>query len=466
MIKFVIAPTSLTKLLNQALPTKALPACPIKFTPLSTQINFLDPSGKFAIIANYAKDSYFKYYEAEDDYFVVINKMITALGIGFGNSKTLTFWTDAQFTHIDGEGLDDKLSWHIIPVKDEVKESPFDSFMTDKGLMPTLNGKVTSPDIYVSIDAERLYSTFAKSASYGNRIIFNWDGEELKMIAKHKKGETVRILTPNSFRFRGDPINAYFTRNIVQDLAKQFSGEVWLGIGGNEIVREIVEATGLSQPTVNKYLDDKYKVSTDKDRVRKPEISATERIENKFGKEMVERVQQEIIQKHEEEDSTIFKVKDTDEDSEEEKWEESGRINAHPLERTLKERQRNLEEKRNEIINQLPDEAERKALADEVKQQPYLTNEQLQERVFQIKCSKLGQPKPAISKMFEAKGEGVVDYICKPLERFSNVDISALNDLNDDQKTKVLAVLLESQNKISEWIKAINEYKETQTKSN
>ena len=181
---------------------------------------------------------------------------------------------------------------------------------------------------------------------------------------------------------------------------------------------------------------------------------------------MVERVQQEIIQKHEEEDSTIFKVKDPDEDSEEEKWEESGRINAHPLERTLKERQRNLEEKRNEIINQLPDEAERKALADEVKQQPYLTNEQLQERVFQIKCSKLGQPKPAISKMFEAKGEGVVDYICKPLERFSNVDISALNDLNDDQKTKVLAVLLESQNKISEWIKAINEYKETQTKSN
>ncbi|MGA2681908.1 MAG: ParB/RepB/Spo0J family partition protein [Candidatus Bathyarchaeia archaeon] len=86
-------------------------------------------------------------------------------------------------------------------------------------------------------------------------------------------------------------------------------------ISGNEIVKKIVEVTGLSQPTVNVYLDDKYKVFTDKDRIRKPEISAHERIRRKFGDEFAKRNEQEV--KGQLVDGTLTKILNKVPDTEE-----------------------------------------------------------------------------------------------------------------------------------------------------
>lgn len=196
-------------------------------------------------------------------------------------------------------------------------------------------------------------------------------------------------------------------------------------ITGNEIVKKIVEVTGLSQPTVNKFLDDDYKVYTSKDRKRKPRIPAAERIRRKLGKDVLERYEQEVNNKP------------TPVSSEE----------------LLEEKRKKLENKRKRIVNKLPDEEDRKTLSEEVKQYS-LTPEQIQKRVSEIQDSQAGF-EPALPTMFVEKAKLVMDRICKPLERFEKIDVSALNDLDAEQKGEVLAVLLESQKKITEWIEAI-----------
>jgi hypothetical protein len=192
-------------------------------------------------------------------------------------------------------------------------------------------------------------------------------------------------------------------------------------ITSNEIVTKIKEATGLSQPTINKYLHNEFKVFTDKDRIRKPEISASERIENELGKEMVERVKQEVKEE-------IIENQMSDE---------------FFLDQTL-------EKKCNEIINNPNGEDLRQAVSDLAKQFEVMP-EEIEEKIADIQGSK-DMCQPALLNMFVAKGDEVVGCICKPLERFSNINVSALNDLDSEQKAKVLATLLESQNKICEWI--------------
>lgn len=155
-------------------------------------------------------------------------------------------------------------------------------------------------------------------------------------------------------------------------------------ITSNEIVRKIVEVTGLSQPTVNAFLDDKYKVFTDKNRVRKPEISSHERIRNLLGEEFAERNEQEVVKK-------------------------------------LLNSPKELLEKK---LQNLPNEEERKGI----------NNSQ--------------DFKPVLADIASA-------HICDTLKRFVALDSSILTDLNAEQKEKVLAVLLESQKKIDEMVKAL-----------
>ena len=170
-------------------------------------------------------------------------------------------------------------------------------------------------------------------------------------------------------------------------------------ITSNEIVRKIVKETGLSQPTINAYLDDKYKVFTDKDRVRKPEISAHERIRHLFGEEFAERHEQEVLKKH---------------------------------------------QVRSPFMN-IPDIPDQN------------NTEELEEK------KKIQDSKPALAETFVAKG-GIftVEIIRESLERFNMLDSSILTDLNDlnaEQKEKVLALLLESRKKIDEMVKALKDEK-------
>jgi len=177
---------------------------------------------------------------------------------------------------------------------------------------------------------------------------------------------------------------------------------------------------GLSQPTVNKYLDDKYKVYTSEERKRRPKISAAERIRRKLGNEVVERHEREVERKLKRKSSKEI-----------------------------------LEKKRNKIVGQLPNEEDREMLREEIKQYD-LSPEQIEGRVSEILDSKAGF-EPALPEMFVEKGQLAVSRICKPLERFTTVDITAIDDLDDEQKGRVLAILLESQNRIAEWIKAIRD---------
>ena len=158
--------------------------------------------------------------------------------------------------------------------------------------------------------------------------------------------------------------------------------------GKNEIKAKIMETTGCSQPTVNKFIDEKYKAYTSKERKRKPKIPASERIANKLGEDVLKRHEEEVKKK---------------------------------IERDLR--------KSTKKVNKNP----------------------LNDEIQQLKTSS----QPNFLTMFVAKGEGVMDHICKPLERFKKIDVSALNDLDDEKKGEVLAVLLESQKKIAEWIEAI-----------
>ena len=85
---------------------------------------------------------------------------------------------------------------------------------------------------------------------------------------------------------------------LINDLAELYKNQGYkVLITGNELAKKIVDVTGLSQPTVNKYLNNEYKVYSQKDRKRAPKISASERIMNKLGKEVAERHEKELTEK-------------------------------------------------------------------------------------------------------------------------------------------------------------------------
>jgi hypothetical protein len=212
--------------------------------------------------------------------------------------------------------------------------------------------------------------------------------------------------------------------NWINRLAAIYQNEGYKAlITGNEIVKKIMEVTGLSQPTVNAYLADEYKVYTSKDRKRRPEISAHERIQHEFGDELMERLEQEV----------------------ERKLLLSERHHASPEEL--------LEKKNESIISELSDKNEKMKLREETKLYN-LTPEQTRERIAEIQTSKI-RTEPAIAGMFKAQPEITMGRICPPLERFVTLDVNILIDLNNEQKQKVLTVLSKTQKKIDEMIRVL-----------
>jgi len=61
---------------------------------------------------------------------------------------------------------------------------------------------------------------------------------------------------------------------------------------------------------------------------------------------------------------------------------------------------------------------------------------------------------PDFSKMFSSKTQSIVETVCNPLQRFNRIEID-VNELDEEQKGLVLRTLLETQETITEWIKAI-----------
>lgn len=180
----------------------------------------------------------------------------------------------------------------------------------------------------------------------------------------------------------------------INDLAELYKKQGYkVLITGNEIVKKIVEATGVSTPTVYKYLDDKYKVYSQKNRKRTPSIPASERIANKLGTDVLERHEKEV------------------------------------------------------------EERIRKELMED--QEVITTSSRKRAKKPKTQLDKPAQPD--FSNLFVTKSQNVFDLVSKPLERFLRIDLSELNELDSEQKEELLATLLKTEKKLSDWISTIRD---------
>jgi hypothetical protein len=118
----------------------------------------------------------------------------------------------------------------------------------------------------------------------------------------------------------------------------------------NEIKQKIIDVTGLSDQTIRVLLQDKFKQAATHIE-EKPKISATERVENILGKNVVERLREEI--KAEEKLSPEEKVK-----QEEERKIKKVEKEKKKTEQKIKkeERQKQLEEKIKKDLNEVKQE--------------------------------------------------------------------------------------------------------------
>lgn len=67
--------------------------------------------------------------------------------------------------------------------------------------------------------------------------------------------------------------------------------------------------------------------------------------------------------------------------------------------------------------------------------------------------------KPSWAEIFEVDSKSAIESISRPLETFTHINVSILSNLDNEQKEKVLAVLLESRRKIDEMVKVIKDKK-------
>lgn len=238
MVMFEVEPLRLEKIFESALPIKTLERCPIMFTPLNAQINYVSPSGNLIILAIFS-ESYFKEFECEEvEYLVVYPQLLKSLRFyPRWWTECVAFWTDSRFVYTEGEEYDDKVSIPLEQVKDEMKTSPFQAIITDEGLMPTLNGEVLPINVHALVAVEKLVRFLPKAKNKDdNEIVLVWDGEKFSMVLATGSEVRTRHLSPKQYSVKGEPIVAYFKRSDFLGVAKKFYGEVWLGLGNFGIV--------------------------------------------------------------------------------------------------------------------------------------------------------------------------------------------------------------------------------------
>lgn len=122
----------------------------------------------------------------------------------------------------------------------------------------------------------------------------NWKRVRLENIDTEEKKLTARLVANFHRRIVGREEKEQWINELAEIYKKQ--GLRIQCEYGNEISKKIMDITGLSQPTISRYLDRKYK---QKDKVLHTDSSyqlpASERIEHDLGKEYVERHREEVL---------------------------------------------------------------------------------------------------------------------------------------------------------------------------
>jgi hypothetical protein len=253
MVKLIATRFNLQRVLKSALPLRRQKECPIRFTRIDAQINFM-PSNEVLILAKFYK-LFFVDFESDDEWFLVDRKLVKIwerARSDFRKDKAIKFWTDSQYAHIQGIESGTHSTLPLLPIEEKFKKFPFQLNIRDSVdtlLEPTENGAPLHFNVLAKITIEELLAFYelSKKAETGLR----WDGKTLELVSRHPGVNMfTHKLSSKLFLHRGDPLVVYFNWTTFQDLTKQFLGqpsrglwrrskpenEAWLGITKGGVV--------------------------------------------------------------------------------------------------------------------------------------------------------------------------------------------------------------------------------------
>ncbi|MGA2681907.1 MAG: hypothetical protein ABSF44_08925 [Candidatus Bathyarchaeia archaeon] len=242
MVKLIMPPSYLRKFFNNAMPLKEQTACSIRFTPVNAQINFTFHSDEIAILAKYPQPYFWDYESDNDECFFINHWFLKILSHprAFKHDEIVSFWTDSdsQHAYIVGEKRGEKFESLLIPAHAEEVQFCKQPIMQEEGLMPTLKGgEVLAFNVHARLTVEKLIKALPMDDGKNDKAGLSWDGKTLEL-TKTGAGSGIwqTTLQPASFSVQGEPIGVCFDGKILRFLAKQFVGEVWLGIAKNAVV--------------------------------------------------------------------------------------------------------------------------------------------------------------------------------------------------------------------------------------
>lgn len=169
----------------------------------------------------------------------------------------------------------------------------------------------------------------------------------------------------------------------------------------NEVKRKICTVLKLSSPTVNKFLDEKYKPFTKENSQPQPRALASQVIRNRLGEETLRRL--------------VLEIKN---------------------------------DVREEVENEAAPSRSFASLCNSKKtKEPTIQDYVTKQRNLVLELP--------LEEMFVAKEQTTFDEIIKPLQRFNMKEVGLLKELDKEQKNLVLQTILETEKRLTEWIKAI-----------
>lgn len=231
MVRLVIEPLRLQNLFHNSTPLRNQRICPIKFTPLNAQVNYLSPFGDLMILAHYNPYYFYKYDCEAEETFVAQKELIKLIKCGFRvrRNEFVTFKTDKEHAYIEGDEGFEKIT--IPQVENIIQPSKFEPKLAEDGLMPSFEAKVLPVNIHAFLGVDQLQKGFPKSKAKNDQIVLRWNGRKIVMYVSTKGFVHSQKLRVKQYSVEGEHIVAYFDKGDFLDVVNRFCGEVWFGIG-------------------------------------------------------------------------------------------------------------------------------------------------------------------------------------------------------------------------------------------
>lgn len=238
MVTFQTEPHRLLRMYKYGLPLKGQKFCPILFSPNKVEINH--ESSNVITLAQFRIDKgwYFCEYESEkSEYFVMIpeHAKVIRQGIGFKGDELVNFKTDDKYAYVVGDTTHQSIQFPLIPLPKDMEHSKYEIVRTPYGMMPTLNGNwELLANVHVLVAIEN-FLRLPKNSEKDDQVVLFFDGGKIEV---YSTGLAVNHFSLNvqAFAYVREPIVAYFNKADFFQILKQFSGEVWFGIGKFGIV--------------------------------------------------------------------------------------------------------------------------------------------------------------------------------------------------------------------------------------